>query len=204
MTQKNMMAELLSIQKRAERMTQNISQIKHNLYSEQQSLRQAISEYGAKRIEFLKEELRVRRLTWCTCCSAVLPESEVEFLLLEGREEYSCGYENSCYSFRDFFQLHRACPTCREEAFDKHGTRGSFDTIMKDQTSFCAFRVEKREDDYYARKFGNWVKLKDEKCKLSEPSNQLVEKLAEEWNFPPRIELDYRDDKLVVHERIAT
>ena len=204
MTQKTITTELLALRKQAEQTVQNIGQIKHNLYSEQQNLRQAVSEYDAKRIELLREELRVRGLTWCTRCSAVLPEGEVELLLLEGREEYSCGYENSCYGFRDFFRLHRACSECREQAADRHGTRGNYNTMEKDQTSFYAFRVEKREDGYYARKFGNWVKLEDEKCKLSEPSSQLVEKLAEEWNLPPRIELDYRDNKLVVHERIAT
>lgn len=204
MTQENMAAELLRMRRRAEQMVRDISQAEHGPCPERQNLRQVISEYGTKRIELLKEELHARGLTWCTRCSTVLPEGEVELLLLEGREEYSCGHENSCYSFRDFSRLHRVCPRCREKASDKHGTRGSYDTMAKDQTSFYAFRVEKREDGYYAREFGDWIKLEDEKCELSEPSSQLVEKLAEEWDLPPKIELDHRDDKLVVYERVAT
>ena len=66
--------------------------------------------------------------------------------------------------------------------------------------------MEKRDDGYYARKFGTWVKLDDENCKLNELSSELVEKLAEEWNLPPRIEVELKwpsSEKLVIHERTA-
>lgn len=207
MKQEIMTTELLAMRKRAERMAQNIDQTFRNLYAERQALRQVVNEYGAKRVELLKEELRARGMTWCTRCSAVLPEGETELLLLEGREKYSHGYGNAYYGFRDFSGLHRACPKCREEAADKHGTRGPYNRLAKDQSSFYAFRVEKREDGYYARKFGEWVKLDEENCKLSEPSSQLVEQLAAEWNLPPRIEVESKppsfEKKLVIHEQAA-
>lgn len=207
MTQEAMMTELLALREQAEQTAQNINQISQKLYDEKQLLRKVVDEYGAKRVEFFKQEFMARGMTWCTYCSKAIPEGEAEFLLIEGRETYSCGYENSCYGFRSFSKLHRACPVCRERALDEHGTRGIYDTSAKDQTSFYAFRVEKREDGYYARRFGNWVKLEDGKYKLSEPSSQLVEKLAEEWNFPPRIEIESKwpslEDKLVIHERTA-
>ncbi|MBI2278827.1 MAG: hypothetical protein HYU81_02075 [Candidatus Brennerbacteria bacterium] len=206
MTQEVLATELLSMRKRAERTAQSIDQISHNLSAERQSLRQVVKEYGTKRVELLKQELQARGVTWCTYCSAVIPESDAELLLVEGREEYSHGYGNACYGFRGFSKLHRACPTCRERAADKHGQKGSYDSQAKDQSSFYAFRVEKRDDGYYARKFGNWVKLDDENCKLNEPSSQLVEKLAEGWNLPPRIEVESRwpssEEKLIVHERV--
>lgn len=216
MTQKNVTAELLAMRKRAERTAQNIDRLKNSLGSARQELRRVINAYSAKRIKLFQEELCARGLTWCTLCAEetilwkpqVVPEHDTELILLEGRKIVSGGYENSCYGFEDFFGLHRACPKCREKALDRHGTRGSYNTMAKDQTIFYAFRVEKREDGYYyARKFGNWVKLDDEKCKLSEPPSQLVEQLAGEWNLPPRIEFDhsaYNDDKLVIHERVAT
>lgn len=211
--QEVMASELLSIRERAERTVQNIEQITSNLSDEQLALRQAVDEYGAKRVELFKRELHARGMTWCTYCSdeicskaSAIPESEVGLLLVEGREEYSGGYENSCYGFRDFFRLHRACSKCRERAFDRHGTRGRYNTLAKDQSIFYAFRVEKREDGYYARKFGNWGKLDDKKCELPEPPSQLVEQLAEEWDLPPRIELKSQwplKDTLVIHERAA-
>lgn len=207
MTQEAMATELLAMRKRAERTAQNIDQISCNLSTERQALRQAVSEYGAKRIELLKQEFVARGTTWCTYCSEVIPEGEAEFLLVEGREEYSGGYQNSCYGFRSFSKLHRACCACRERAVDKHGQKGAYDSQAKDQASFYAFRVEKREDGYYARKFGNWAKLDDKNCKLDEPSSRLVEKLAEEWNLPPRIEVAWKwpssEEKLIIHERAA-
>ena len=204
--QETMMTELLDMRKRAEQVAQNIEQIRRNLRAERQALEQVINEYCTKRVELFKEELRARGMTWCTYCSAVLPEGEAKLLLLEGKEEYSCGYEDSCYSFRGFLKFHRACPKCREAAADKHGTRGSYDKTLEDQASFYAFRVEKREDGYYARKFGNWVKV-DEKCKLSGASVSLVEKFAGDLGLPPRIEIEGwsgSGEKLVIHERATT
>jgi hypothetical protein len=190
MTQEALMAELLSMRKRVEQTTQNIDSISRNLSAERHSLRQMVSEYNAKRVELLKQELIARGMTWCTYCSDVIPESEAELLLVEGREKYYHGYGNAYYGFRGFSKLHRACPACRERTADKHGWKDAYDSWAKDQSSFYAFRVEKRDDGYYARKFGNWVKLEDEKCQLDEPSSRLVEKLAEEWNLPPRIEVE--------------
>lgn len=207
MKQETLTAELLSMRKQAERTAQNIDQISHNLSAERQSLRQAVKEYGEKRVKLLKQELQARGMTWCTYCSAVIPESEAELLLIEGRKEYTHGYGNAYYGFSDFSKLHRACPACRERAADKHGQKGAYDSQAKDQSSFYAFRMERREDGYYARKFGNWVKLDDKNCSLDEPSSQLVEKLAEEWSLPPRIEVESKwpssEEKLIVHERVA-
>ncbi len=207
MTQETMATELLVMRKRAEQTAQNIDQISRNLSAERQALRQVVKDYGAKRVELLKEELRARGMTWCTYCSEIIPKKTAKLLLVEGRERYDHGYGNAYYGFRDFFRLHRACPKCRERAADNHGQRGAYSSQAKDQSSFYAFCVEKREEGYYARKFGNWVKLDDEKCKLAEPRSELVERLAEEWNLPPRIEVESKspnfDGELVIRERAA-
>lgn len=207
MTQEALTTGLLSMRERAERTAQNIDQIARNLSAERHSLRQVVKEYGAKRVELLEQELQERKMTWCTYCSDVIPASETELLLIDGREKYSHGYENAYYDFRGFSKLHRACQACREYAAEKHGQKGAYDSQTKDQSSFYAFRVEKREDGYYARKFGNWVKLDDKNCSLDEPSSQLVEKLAEELNLPPRIEVESKwpssEEKLIIHERVA-
>ena len=206
MAQGDIAAELLTIRLRAEGTAENIEQIKQNLSSERRELGRLVREYSAKRVELLKQELQARGMTWCTYCSNVIPESEVELLLLEGREEYSHGYGNAYYGFRGFSKLHRACPACRERTADKHGQKGAYDSQARDQSSFYAFRVEKRDDGYYARRFDNWVKLDDNNCTLDEPSSQLVEKFAKEWNLPPRIEVESKwpssEKKLIVHERV--
>ena len=205
MTQEALTTELLSMRQRAERTAQNIDQISRNLSTERQALRQVVKEYGAKRVELFKQELQARGMIWCTYCSEVIPENEAELLLVEGREEYSHGYGNMFYGFRGFSKLHRACPACRERTADKHGRMGAYDSQAKDQLSFYAFRVEKRDDGYHARKFGNWVKLDDKDCALDEPLSRLVENLAEEWNLPPRLEVESKwpssEEKLIVHER---
>lgn len=204
MDQNTLAAELSAIRRQAEETAKNIEQISQKRFAEGQLLRQLIREYGEKRVELLKQKLQERVLTWCTCCSKVIPESEAELLLFEGREEYSHGYENMFYGFRGFSKLHRVCSACREHAADRHGRTGRYDSQAKDQESFYAFCVEKRDDGYYARKFGDWAKLDGEKCKIDEPRNDLVEKLGEEYNLPSRI--DFRshwpsDDELVIHER---
>lgn len=204
--------ELLSLRKQAEQTAQDIEQTKQNLYSKDKELQRIVKDYSAGLVQLVFEELCARGMTWCTCCAEkiwlmpeLLQEKEIELLLFEGREKYSHGYQDSFYGFRNFSQLHRVCPKCSEESFDKHGTRGSYDTMAKDQTFFYVFRVEKREDSYYAREFGSWIKLDGKSCKFSGPPSRLVDKLAEEWNFPPKISLDYEHggEKLVIHERKA-
>lgn len=202
MVQEAITAELLNMRKRAEQTSQNINRVARNLATEQHGLAQIVRGYSARRLELLKNEIRVRGVTWCTYCLKIVPKEEVELMLVEGREQYSHGYGNAYYGFRGFSRLHRACPTCRESAYDKHGSRSSYDTQAKDQASFYAFRVEEREDGYYARRFGNWEELDSEEYKLPDPPNQVVEHLAGEWNLPPRLEIN-RDGKLVIHERVA-
>ncbi|PIR37229.1 MAG: hypothetical protein COV34_03325 [Candidatus Zambryskibacteria bacterium CG10_big_fil_rev_8_21_14_0_10_42_12] len=201
------LSELLSLREQMEQTAQHIDEIRRQLSDEQQSLRQIVEEYGARRIKLLKQELHAHELTWCTCCHTEVPEASTELLFIEQTEEYTHGYGNMFYGFRSSAKLHRTCPTCRELATDKHGQKGPYDSRAKDQASFHAFRVEKHEDGYYARKFGNWIKLDDKNCGQDDPSNQLVEKLAEEWGLPPRIEVKHdwptKQEMLVIHERVA-
>lgn len=210
MTREILVEELQIMQKSMERTADNIVRISSDLADENRLLRQLVKEYGEKRAELFKQELLARGMTLCTYCHKKIAESETEFLLVQGREKFSCGYEGGEYSFRGFSKLHRACPTCRENAADRHGWKGEYDSLAKDQVSFCAFRVEKRDDGYYARKFGHWAKLDEknyENRTLNELSGELDEQLAEEWNLPPRIDLvsQYPRDgkKLVIHERAA-
>lgn len=207
MTRETLTAELLAMRKLAEEAVKKIEQIAKTLRAEKLALYQRLEDYNTKRVELVKQELRARGLTWCTRCAAIFPESEAELVLIEGTEEYTHGYGNSCYSFRNFSNLLRACPISREQVFDQHGKQGPYDSLLKNQESFSAFRVEKRDDGYYARKFGNWVKLDDGKYGLPELPKQLIEKLANDWNLPPRIEFKserlFSEEKLVIHERTA-
>lgn len=198
--------ELLNMRNQAEQSVKNIGQISRDLSVERKTLYQVVNDYDKKRIELVKQRLVSQGMTWCTCCSEVIPEMDTVLLLEEGKNKISCGYENSCYEFCEFSILHRVCPECRQNAADRHGWQGDWDSMAKDQENFNAFSVEKREDGYYARKFGNWIKLDDETYRIKEPSRKLIEKLAEEWNFPPRIEVGQQkpEECLVVYERTAT
>lgn len=211
MTPKALVKELLSMRKQAERTAQNIDQIFRNLSDKYDLIRQAVEEYGVKQVELIKQELQTRGMTWCTRCSAVIPESMAELVFVESREVYSCsvGYGNGDvdFHFRDFANLHRACHACRERFSIIHGQIGRYDLLAKDYEILYAFRVEKGDDAHYAEKFSGWVKLDDKNCKLvDEPSSQLVEKLAEEWNLPPRIEYRRKSEwaifeaEFIVHE----
>lgn len=204
MTKEVLATELLSMQNRAERMAQNIDQILCNLLAKKQSLRQMIKEYSAKRVELIKLELEARGMTWCTHCFKTIPEDKAGLMLFEGAEERSGGYENSCWGCHSFSNLHRVCSDCREKAQNKHGTQGRYDHFNDIQACFYAFRVEKRENGYYAYKFGNWAKLDEKKCTFDELSSWYAERLVEGWDIPPRIEIDYRNDKLVIYKRVAT
>jgi hypothetical protein len=196
--------ELLNIRKRAEQTALNIEQIKDNLDSERQELRRLVEGYNVKRVELFLKELSGRKLTWCTRCKKALSENETEFILREGRTTYTHGYGNSYYGFRDFSKLHRVCAACRDESFNRHGWVSGYDTQAKNQEKFYAFRVEKHEDGYYACKFGNWVKLEDKKYELPGPPSELIENLAKEWNLPPRMEVKFQNDDLMVHEQVLT
>lgn len=206
MTKKAITTELLNIRNHAEKSVLLIKQMDFSLYLEKQKLREMVDKYKAKRIELFMEELRTLKMSWCTLCSKMFPKNKIKFLLLEGREEYSGGMNNSCYGFQNFSNLHHACSECRQSACDKHGSRGAYDELAKDQTHFFAFFVEKRDDGYYARKFGKWIKLEDNKYKLPDLPSQLIESLAKEWHFPPRIEIrDYIscDELVVIHDSVA-
>src|SRR4030042_4548132 len=203
-TQEKTDKQLLSLRQSIEKGTQSAEQLSNRLSAEWESIREKVEQYAIKRVESFKQALETKGMTWCTYCNKVVPEADGEFLYFEGREKYSGGYQNSCYGFRGFSGLHRACSSCRESATDRHGWKGSRDSFLKDQAYFHAFRVEKREDGFYARRFGQWVKLDDGQCELKElPPDRLVEESAEEWNLPPRIDYSFMEKKLVIHETAA-
>jgi len=205
-TQEALETQLLIARQGIEKTWQNIGQLLSQLADGRQTLQKKVDAYTAKRIEFFKQVLAAQGMTWCTRCSKIIPEADAELFFEEGRTEYSHGYGNSFYGFRGFSKLHRACSVCRQKAVDRHGWKGGYNSQCKDQPSYNAFQVEKREDGFFARKFGDWVKLNADICKFDEPPKDLVEKSAKECNLPPRITLDlegrsFSDRKLVIHER---
>lgn len=205
MTQRDLLSELLEIREQIDEKTQAINQVSHTLFVRNKKLQDITDAYNKKWEELIKQELHSRGMTWCTMCFMVVPMSRVKLLFTEGREMYSGGGE---YGFRGFSELHRACTTCWERAFDEHGQKGEYDSTLRDQTIFYAFRVEKRSDGYYARKFGHWIKLVKvtesydarksgnwvkltENCKLDDDvPYELRGRLARGWKLPERIEFN--------------
>ena len=196
--------ELLSMRKQAEQRAQNIDRISRDLFAEQQSLWQTVKEYSEKRMELFKQKLQAHGMTWCTYehCAAIVPENETKLIFAHGIEGHR-GREYSGDRYQPFSNLHRVCPSCHEKMQNRHGRHGHRDNLSGRQSHFYAFRVEKREDGYYAYEFGTWIRIDDEDC-LLEPLNKPVEELAEQWNLPPRIELrsewPNHDKKLIIHE----
>lgn len=209
MSQETIATSLLAMRRQAEEIAHNIDHLHSDICTKRQELRQVVDEYTGQRIELFKETLNARGMMWCTYCLALFPKDKTELLLVEGREEYSHGYGDAFYGFRGFSKLHRACPTCRERAADKHGLIGPYDSQAKDQERFYVFRVEEREDGYYACKFGTWVKLKDDKYRyrIDEPTNELVNRFARVLDLPPRMEVgstwSNSDGMLIIHEQSA-
>lgn len=164
------------------RMAQKIRQMQDDLQSRNQLFRQTVDEYNQRLVEHLKEKLRAEKMTWCTRCDGVFPEGETELLLVEGREMV-CESQSA-----EFTILHQACSACRKHAASKHGTYGGEDSRGR-RESFYAFRVEKREDGYYALRGNKWEKVPHE-FDPPEPtlSSRLIDKLVGEFNLPPRID----------------
>lgn len=199
MTQRELRRRLSLMRKVAERAVQNIAQISRNLSDEKQALQEMVTEYNAKHVELLKQALQARKMTWCTKCHALTPESEAKFLHIEGKRYSETG---DCYGFERFSDLHRACPKCYERAMDKHMWMGPYDTMAKDQASFYAYPVEEHKDGFY---YKNGTKPDDAKSFLDDMPNLLVDELAEELNLPPRIEVTSLMDpevELIIHEQV--
>ena len=140
-----------------------IEEIKLELKGRQDSLWDQVNIFGAMRLDFLREELWRKGLDWCTCCKNLFPYKEMKFLLT-GNTKESGGHIRP--GIRDFFPVfHHTCSQCFQKNFDRHGLPVVYDGA---QTSlvFFAFKVEKREDGYYAREFGEWIRLEDKDCKL--------------------------------------
>jgi hypothetical protein len=187
----NQEAELSTLEMEAKLMDGSIGQLKRQLDQMTRQLKGTVKLYTGRRVMFLVDQLRAKGLTWCTKCSAVIPEDQAGLMLFEGVSHIR-GQEYAGDRYEPYFELHRLCPLCQEKAADSHGLPG-------DGTSkHFVFQVEHRKDEmYYARRFGTWGKLEAAKCVFPEPSADMVESLAEEYGLPPRLDLDSRD-RLVV------
>lgn len=203
MTQEGTKEELLAMRRSAEEIERKIAELSFQLSAAQEALGLVVDEYGTKRVRLVLEELRAREMTWCTLCAqkssfavpAVFPAEEAVLLLLGDRKH------SDSRSASISLKLYRACAQCAEEAFNRHGK--SIGGSSTECVIFYAFLVEEREDGYYVHKFGIWVKV-DEGYELGGPPRNLVDELATEWDFPPKIELDYKEPrsggKLIIHE----
>jgi len=186
MTHEAMATELLAKREQAKMIAQDVKQTSRLLSAKKLALEQAITEYDAIRIEFFKKELQARGVTWCTYCSKVIPEAEAQLLLVELNVEDASLSGATVYGHRDISLLQRACHTCRVLAAENHEWMAVYNSVAHEFESRCeVFRVEKRNDDYYANKDGNWVKI--ESYPLAEPSIQLIDRFTEEWQLPSGI-----------------
>jgi hypothetical protein len=167
-------------------------------------LRRVVDQHNEARRSLILTWVEAGGLTWCTKCRKRVQTAETALILLEGRERYSHGYENSFYAFRGFSRLHRACTACCEETNDRHGTTGPYDDYAKDQARFFAFRVEVRDDGYYVRRFGDWDKLDGEKYNLPDLTDDQLESVANEAGAPPILEFDSIGRLVAGKEVIAT
>jgi len=179
------------MQNKIEEATKLVAQAKEAARETEKLLNELVQEHETGRLELFKQKLSEKRLAWCTSCLSLSPAEEVYLIFIEGTETYSCGYENSCYAFQKFAKLHRACESCKSYFSNQHGRRGAYDSFLHDQESFYAFAVEKRQDGYYASRFGCWQKLDPQHSIPENPPERLIRKLAKEFGLPPKMELDW-------------
>jgi len=205
-TQRQLTRDLRVARRQAEEAHENIDRVKRLLAVVREELQRAVGTYTQKRVELFEQRLVQYKKTWCTKCGQVVSADDVKLLLTEGSEEYTHGYGGAYYGFRNFLHFYRACSECCQQAFDRHGRTGAYDSHAKGQSSFYAFIVEKREDAYYARKFGKLVKCAEITHEFSGVPDKLIEQFAVEWALPPRIEINSiypnHKDELVIHEQI--
>lgn len=168
----------------------DLEKVVTGINAEHERLRQLIDEYRNKRLELFKYELEERGLAWCTHCRKFVPQSETQLMLFEGKCERRHGYEGMFYAIEPFSKLHRVCRKCAEDATNRHGTVGTYDTQARDQVVFHSYSVERREDGYYAHMRGEWARLDEERQKLQELSEFEIGRLADEWGLPPEVKLD--------------
>lgn len=189
-----LVAELATLRQRVELTARNIEEASNRLASEQQTLRQTVDEYAARRVKLVEEELRARGETWCTNCKSIVAADEAVLMFIEGIEQISCGYEGGSWRHEDFASLQRVCPDCRQRNLDRHGRRGfgPWGSGGQDKTYFYAFEVEGRDDGFYARRFDQWARLDDKCSTLKGLPDRLVEELAAAWGLPPRIRIESR------------
>lgn len=169
------------------------------------TLYRTVTEYNEARFLFIQEEFERRGKAWCTHCWKVVPTAEIQLIFTEGTKEISCGYEGGSYAHEHFSFLHRACLGCREQFMARHGWRGPWKPELRSQESYSAFLVEKREDGYWASRFGAWTKLPE--VEIPAVGNERWEKIAAELGAPPRLEVKHPimrlDNELIVHEAAA-
>lgn len=190
MNRETMTNDLNDLLEAAKSYEASIELMKQNLATEKEKLRATVTQHQVMRMKFIETELGERRLSWCTSCKQVSATDQFEFIFIEGKKEVTSGYENSCYGYEYFSKIHFACQTCRNDFLDRHGFCG------REGTFFHAFVVEKRELGYYAKKFGNWTKLEEEKCALSPIPHGVAESMvAGTCVLPPIMVIDYREGR---------
>lgn len=159
---------------------------------QEQKLKRMISKYNQERVEAVKSHLQSQGLTYCTKCFSIIPEIETQLVFLQGQiANYleSEGCPPQMY-VQGISSLYKVCQDCYQECCLIHKKRVA-GKIAENNTSFNTFKVEKREDGYYASVFEKTVKLENEKCKLSKPFYTVVDEIAKQIKLPPPIRLDH-------------
>ncbi len=154
------------------------------------ALVEAIDRHNSARRELFDTEFTNQKLAWCNGCSEVKSDEDMKLLLLEGTEEYRHGYENSYYGFRVFSRLHLLCPACYTKARNRHGWCGEYDATAGGQEKFYAFQVEQRVDGIFVCRYGEWAAI-DPNIKVPSIWDHVVERLCQEWNLPPKLEIEH-------------
>jgi hypothetical protein len=139
-------------------------------------------EINEGRIEFCKQVLTERKMTWCTECSKSIPKGDEKLILAVSIEDFP-GRKPSEYS-----ELCRTCHACYERVIGKHGEVAMDESNGRSFTYF-RFDAEKRDDGfYYVRESGNCVKLENRFRSDEQPPTSLVDQFADEFDLPQKVE----------------
>lgn len=193
--------ELFALQEKTKQIQRIISDMRGGVRDKEQEQDRVIEEYKIKRMMRVKEEIEVRRMTWCTQCGNLVSRDQIELVLVK-HQKIACYHQDSRDHGGSFLKLHRTCITCYEKLLNEHGSVRKY-SEGEEIIIFYAFRAENFEDGYRARTFGAWFAIDANLCIFEELSQEAMERLANEWELPTKMELEYnrlQDPQLVIHE----
>jgi len=163
---------------------------KSYLATAEESLTAMIKQYNELRTEAIKRKICDEGKVWCTKCFALIPEDEVELVLVEGVKCTGGSDHHYGDHYHDFSELHRVCPLCLKKNQSRHSCQKRARNSYSSEMRACShvFRVERRADGFYVLNASKWTKLtQDEPAEFSTLPDVLYRSESASSSLPPPV-----------------